>query len=189
MTETTRFQWDVMVDIETLGTAMNAPIIAIAGWPFALDSRPVPFEPFYRNVDAATSVAAGAQVSSFYWWLGQSDAARARLSAPEPVALCEALLDFAEWLALIGGDEREVRLWAHGINFDLPIIQSAWRVELGDNPPWRYNAARDTRTLFHAAGIDWDTEMAALAETEHDALDDCRVQATLVQRAWAVLYL
>lgn len=65
MSETRDFEWDVMLDLETLGTAPNAPIIAIGAWPFRLDNGPVPFQPFYRNVDAQSSCAHGGRVTGF----------------------------------------------------------------------------------------------------------------------------
>jgi exodeoxyribonuclease VIII len=183
MTETMAYQFDVMLDLETLSTLPNARILSIGAWPFRLDDGPVPFEPFYRNV--AVESQDGAVDEAFYWWLKQSEAARLRLTNPEPVGSSEAVLDLYLWFEEIGGKDKEFRLWSHGTSFDVPILQSLYH-DWGYNTPWKYNATRDTRTLFHAAGLDWDTA-DEMREPSHDALDDARCQATLVKRAWALL--
>jgi hypothetical protein len=87
-------------------------------------------------------------------------------------------------LEAIGGEEKAFRLWAHGTNSDLPILESAYRAMRFNGYPWRYNAARDTRTLFHAVCMDWGAEFEAMRGTKYDALAGARAQATLVKRAW-----
>lgn len=189
MSETRLFGLDVMIDLETLGTSPNAAIIAIAAWPFRLDGEPVSYPSFYRNVDAESSVKAGGAVDggSIMFWMGQSDEARNRLSNPPPVDLDDALEDLWAWLDDYA-PEKAFRLWAHGTNFDLPILESAYRGAGYPGYPWKYNAARDTRTLFHAAGIDWDVAVDELVTVKHDALEDARAQATLVKRAWQAIH-
>lgn len=193
MSETRDFEPDVMLDLETLSTRPNAAIISIGAWPFRLDGKPTNHPSFYRNVDAQSSIDAGLTIDgdSLMWWLQQADAARTRLTAPAPVPLKAALLDFRAWCSdFCGKGNWDVfRIWSHGASFDIPVLESAY-LSVRLDKPWRYNAARDTRTLFHVAGgVDWDAEFKLLVGgTQHDALDDARIQATLVKKAWARLH-
>lgn len=185
MTETARYIRDVMVDLETLGTTPGAPILSIGAVEFVLDGDVLGRE-FYRNTIPEFD---GAQpdASTLYWWFQQSDEARKRLTTPEPIHLTIALPEFEEWLTHDRGNE--FRIWSHGPSFDIAFLEMWWRrvPSVEGRTPWRYDAARDTRTLFHAAGIDWDREMEIQTAVEHDALEDAKGQARVVQTAWAKL--
>lgn len=195
MSETMAFTTDVMVDLETLSTAPTAAILSIGAVAFELTGdgpirriSPSGVElesrryEFYANVmlDSRNSKV---DDGTLRWWLGQSEAARARLSTPEPLWPSVAIADFENWLERLGvGDE--FRIWGHGANFDIPILEHAF----GRRVPWRYNAARDTRTLFHIAGAPWDDWFKEMAHgEEHDALADAHLQVRMVQRAWKML--
>lgn len=184
MSETRDFEWDVMLDLETLSTAPDAAILSIGAWPFRLDTQAVSIEPFYRNV----RIGAGGRSDdgAVRWWLQQSAGALGRLMDPAPEHLDDVLDDLWDWLMRLAPEKR-FRLWSHGAAFDVPILESAWRRARYDDPPWRYNAVRDTRTLFHVAGLDWDAAWEELGGVTHDALDDARKAATLVKRAWWAL--
>ena len=95
----------------------------------------------------------------------------------ETVDLATALSVLATWY-----HENKVQfVWSHGENFDIPILQNAYKV-MGINSPWQYWTARDTRTLFHIAGM----ERADLPPNPnpHDALADAEWTAALVCEAW-----
>lgn len=181
MSMTRDYEWDVCIDLETLSTAPDAAILSIGAWPFRLDAQAVPVEPFYRNVRVERG--GRADDGAVRWWLQQSDEARHRLIDPVPESLDDVLDDLNAWLRRIDAGHR-YRLWSHGAAFDVPILESAWRRARYDDVPWRYNAVRDTRTLFHVAGLDWDAAWEQLGGVSHDALDDARKAATLVKRAW-----
>lgn len=192
MSESRNFDLDVMIDLETLGTAPNAVILSIGAVMFRrTDAAGFFVGDFYRNLTIDDQLAHGKiDGSALRWWLEQSDAARARLFDPEPVSAKYVIDDLSDWLTRVPGD-LEFRIWSHGENFDIPILDSLCRSIWGDVAVWRYSAARDTRTLFDAVGMDWDTRMEEVATklggAPHDALFDAKVQARMVQEAWAVL--
>lgn len=191
---------DIMIDLETLSTAPNAAILSIGAVAFRLgepDWRPAEADTFfYSNIDLDSCLRAGLRVDdrTFRWWLDQGDKARAALSLPEPRSLPDALTRFACWVALAAGATNtiapySVRLWSHGENFDIPILDFAFHATHNSSwRPWRYNAARDTRTLFHAAGYDWDKRFRELiGDRGHNALADAEAQVRVVQEAWEKL--
>lgn len=190
MTETCAYTRDILVDLETLGTNGRAPVLSIGAVEFDLEGKSTgSYRTFYANVGLQTSLDAGLKpdAGAFYWWLEQGEQARKRLSEMPRLTLNEALHDLWSWIGLYG---YEFRLWAHGANFDPGILESAYATLSWNNGrvPWKYNAVRDTRTLFHVAGLDWDTAFAELVgEGQHDALQDAIASAKLVQRAWSMV--
>ena len=66
----------VMVDIETLGTACDAPILSIGAVAFDIESGEISSK-FYRAVDPSSALERGrADGGTLRWWMGQSDSAR-----------------------------------------------------------------------------------------------------------------
>lgn len=188
--ETCEFKTDVMLDIETLSTAPNAAILSIGAVAFELwGDGPLSgtgVYSFLTNIELQSCLFYGqkADGGSFKWWMAQEDKARAALFDPEPLAMHQALAQFRDWYEEFG----PARLWSHGANFDVPILDSAYRAMGFDSPPWQYNAVRDTRTLFHVAGAPWDDWFEEMrVGTEHNALDDALTQVLMVQRAWRMV--
>lgn len=127
------------------------------------------------------------------WWSEQSDEAQAAFA--NPVDLFMALAAFEDWLAKVTPDEAglpvakrtSIRLWAHGPQFDIPILAAAYQAV--DLPvPWHYRAPRDTRTCFDMAGINdhsaWLKKHPGPLGIPHHALDDAICQARAVCAAW-----
>jgi len=118
------------------------------------------------------------------WWNQQS--AEARAAFDHPVPLKQALLDLNAWMSDIEPDPSSVRLWAHGPQFDVSIIEAAYRVcQLP--VPWHYRSPRDVRTALDVAGVvDHSALLAECSSDErvaHHALDDAIVQARAVCNA------
>lgn len=132
------------------------------------------------------------------WWSEQSDEAQAAFA--DPVDLAECLHRFSTWVFRltdqlydrhgIGKCEPspDIRLWAHGPQFDASILAVAYKaVQLP--VPWHYRAPRDTRTCFDMAGIDdhsaWLEQHPGPLGILHHALDDAICQARAVCGAYA----
>lgn len=172
----------VMLDLETMSTASNAAITQI-GVVFNQGRAP-----FKSNVRLKSSVAAGLQVDlpTIEWWMKQSDAARQSLFAGERCDLTEALCALSDRLGTyhlrdgsLGAPAVECELWAYPAQFDVTILDSAYRackLEI----PWHYRAPRCMRTL---ASLYPDVTRVK-AELEHDALSDAQAQM-----AWLELLL
>jgi len=123
------------------------------------------------------------------WWSEQS--AEAQAAFENPVDLRIALSRFSVWLADVCPNLSDLRLWAHGPQFDVSILAAAYAA-VGDRVPWHYRAPRDVRTMLDAAGIDdhsaWLAQFAGDGRVQHHALSDAICQARAVCGAWERLH-
>jgi hypothetical protein len=157
----------VMIDLETMGTRPDAPIIAIGA--VAFDGDAIRRE-FYANVDLGSSVNSGAQIdaSTVMWWLKQSDAARAALTEGEAYSLVGALTELSNWI-----DWGPIKgVWGNGATFDNVILRQSY-VRTAVPCPWPFWQDRCYRTV---KSMYPDVAMVR-SGTHHNALDDARTQA------------
>lgn len=179
----------IMLDIETMGTRPGAAIVSIGACTFGDGSI---WRGQRRQFQATISLD-GQQERGLHldpatvtWWLGQSDAARAALTAGSPVHLGSALFQLNAFVGAardVNGEGAPVRIWGNGANFDPPVIEAAYHACMLA-PPWRYRDVRCLRTLLDLAGLD----MKAYSRgTLHDALDDAMSQADAAEAAFARL--
>ena len=159
----------VMVDLETMGTRPDAPIIAIGA--VAFDAKAIHNE-FYVVVDLADSVAKGAVMdpSTVLWWMKQSDEARSEFER-EGRALGLALGMFREWI----GAYDVSGVWGNGASFDNVILSEAYR-RMGNDAPWPFWKDRCYRTMKSISPVPMER-----GGTHHNALDDARSQAIHLQ--------
>lgn len=161
----------VMLDFETLGTGSNACVIQIGACYFDAGTGEVG-STFYVNVDPTTAVKGGAEMdaSTVYWWLGQSDAARASILDKSNVAeertAFEHLNDFLSKAEFI---------WSHA-TFDFVILTNTLK-RLGIKPSFSYRAGLDIRTLTFMSP---PTETHVRNGVQHDAMSDCIYQVKYV---------
>jgi len=155
----------VMIDLETMGTRPDAPIVSIGA--VAFNGAGIGNE-FYRNVDLKTSVAGGGVIDpdTLMWWLQQSDEARAALMVAD-TALTYALDDLAKWMP-IGVDG----VWGNGASFDNVIMSESY-IRAGIARPWPFWKDKCYRTV---KGMYPDVALER-SGTHHNALDDARTQA------------
>ena len=158
---------DVMIDLETMGTRHNAPIIALGAVAFNLATLEVG-EKFYANITLTSSVALGSVMdpSTVMWWMQQSEDARkavTRKGRPAP----EVLTDFADWLTANVVALKDRKVWACGTDFNCVILAEHY-LKAGREMPWAYHAKRDYRTVRELwKSVPEDTRIGA-----HNALDD-----------------
>lgn len=180
----------VMIDLETMGTRPDAAIVAIGAVAFDMptmdDPAPKLGRSFYRNVDLQSCLDAGLTVTgdTVYWWLQQETAARNKLlDSRKP--LREVLIEFADFFSteMRAGYKYEGAeyLWAHGLDFDVGIMRTAYD-NLHMKHPWYYNKVRDDRTLYAVTGQPpWDDLGVVLLGSDdmcpHNALYDAKIQA------------
>ncbi|WP_028318356.1 3'-5' exonuclease [Desulfobulbus elongatus] len=162
--------YDVMIDLETMGTGPNAAIVAIGAIEFdaAADSLG---RAFYRAVDLATAVADGGEIDAgtVMWWLRQSAAARMDISGGGR-PLRQVLSEFSAWLGDGLGEDR--RVWGNGAGFDNVILAQAYR-RAGFPVPWLPWNDRCYRTV---KAMRPDVLMERVG-THHNALADAISQA------------
>ena len=158
----------IMIDLETMGTRPDAPIIAIGA--VAFDAEGIGRE-FYENVDLGSAVNSGAKIdaNTVMWWMQQSDEARAALvGKEEQYSITGALVEFSKWMCLddISG------VWGNGATFDNVILRESY-LRAAVMCPWPFWKDKCYRTV-KGAYPDVTLERTG---THHNALDDARTQA------------
>jgi len=164
----------IMVDLETMGTRPDAPIIAIGAVMF--DGNAI-LDEFYVNIDLCSAVEDGGATidpSTVMWWMKQSSDARSALEA-DCVSVAEGLDSFALWLSTVEPEG----IWGNGASFDNTILSEAY-ARLGKKTPWPFRKDRCYRTMKNMRG---DIEMDRTG-THHNALDDARSQALHLIKIW-----
>lgn len=168
---------NIMIDIETFGVRSSSVILSIGAVPF---DESVIGAGFYQRVDIQSCLDAGLTVdaSTIEWWMTQSNEARAAFGE-KGVSLRAALNRLSD---LFEGHEP---VWANGVNFDLPILENAYRA-CGMEAPWKYYNTRDFRTVKNMFSKDFLNSLRVEPVVAHNALDDARSQALTLQAIWAV---
>ncbi len=187
ITSTSRVWYHLMIDLETMGTNTNAPIVVIGAVFF--DPQTGEIGPvFYIVVSLTDAMNTGAvpDGGTIEWWLKQSSEARAAILTDQ-VKLRDALSRFREFINEYS-DEKFVQVWGNGATFDNAILRTSY--ERLDIPcPWRYYNDRDVRTIVELGKtIDFDARTVIPFESvRHNALDDARHQAKYVSAIWQKL--
>jgi len=168
----------VMIDIETFSTRPTAAIRSIGAVAFDLDGHVDTL--LHTGVDADSCIQLGMYVDgdTIDWWLNQPKVNQDALLKLPKVNILTALmqLEAVAMIVPITG----LYLWAHGTNFDIPVLENAYKC-IDRRPWWKYNNVRDTRTLFDVAGYTYQKG------EEHDALRDAYRQAIGVIEAYKLL--
>lgn len=165
-----------MVDIETLDTSPGAAILSIGACEFAVGTSP--FNEFYVNINLFDSLMNGFTMSqeTLKWWQGQGKKAQEMLASEGLyVPVAQGLAKFAKWLP---SRNDEYYLWAKGPDFDLVLLDVAYRKMGFARAPWSYRNARDVRTVLWLGDV-----IQPESTTEHDALSDAIAQAKGVTAA------
>jgi hypothetical protein len=167
---------DVMVDIETLGTAPGAAVLSVGALAFDVETMEVRGTLLARiRPESCEAAGLTASPASVGWWMRQDESARVEAFSGvwELREAAEAFCD--DWGRWLPG-----AVWARGPEFDLPIWGAAMRAA-GVEPPWRYWQARDVRTVLDWCGV--DRASVARAGAAHTALGDCEHQLACLRRA------
>lgn len=165
----------VMIDLETMGTSADAPIVTIGACRFDTDG--VKEDTFYRKISLKSALDSGSvlDADTVVWWMGQSDDAR-----QEAVSGAGDLLDVLGWFSTwIGETEYLEGVWGNGAAFDNAIIAQSYR-RIGREAPWPFWMDRCYRTVKAFSDIPITRE-----GTHHNALDDAITQAKHLIAIWA----
>ena len=157
-----------MLDLETMGTSANAPIIAIGAVSFDRDGV---YDEFYQQISLADNMLHGRKpdASTIIWWLQQSDDARAAFAQNNHSHQLDiTLMAFTDWFNL----GRLVEVWGNGASFDNAILADAYR-SVGLEQPWKFWNDRCYRTVKE---MHRHVKLERVG-THHNALDDARSQA------------
>lgn len=164
---------DLMIDLETLGTDSDTPVISIGAVFFDIATKKLGGT-FYMALDVNEQIARGRKPTgdTIRWWLGQSDAAK-RVFHEKAKPAAEVLTIFNQWYA---GTNPKAYAWGNGSTFDISIMEHILK-DYGLKTLWGYNRVMDLRTFkrFCAKG-----EQVKKSGVAHNALDDAVSQAQYV---------
>ncbi len=177
---------ELMVDIETMGTNINAPIVQIGACYFSMKTGEIGDE-YIINIDLDDSIKHGATPDgrTIYWWLSQTEEARGSiLTEYDPVCMKEdqGLADFNQFWS------RAKRVWSHA-TFDFVMLMHAMR-RRDIQPTVHYRKARDIRTLTGLAGMtkeQIDTFQVDRVGVHHNGLDDAIYQVAYCHECFKIL--
>lgn len=162
---------DVMLDLETLGTAPGSVILSIGAVMF--DRNGLGTE-FYTVINQMSCMDAGLKTDpdTLAWWTQQSPEARQVLedSRTSDMELADALRCLNAFLDRIGKD---VRVWGNGSDFDNVLTVAAFKAA-GIKPGWRFSNSKCFRTL---KGLRPNHVLPVREGTHHNALDDAKYRA------------
>jgi hypothetical protein len=158
---------DIMIDIETLDTSVDAAMVQIAAVSFNRKTGEI-IESFHRCLDVSRVKENGFIINNntLDWWKKTNPAVLVEIITKgignDPMEVMEDFYNF------VGKDSL---IWSHS-TFDFPIVNNYLNSFIKKRLPFRN--ARDIRTLVCLSGIDlndydWDNKT-------HDALDDCKFQ-------------
>ena len=139
---------DLMIDIETLGTAPGSVILSIGAIEFDANTGDYGRE-FYVSIDPQSCIDVGMTMdfSTIKWWMDQSE--KARSEAFSGIVNVSVALDLlSDFVKSVGAD----RVWAKPPSFDHILTEAAYRI-CKKEIPWHYKTPRDLRTLLDLTGV------------------------------------
>ena len=160
---------DIMIDIETCGTGVDACILTIAAQTFdPLVREPYSDRWYYARVDPDSQPDRNISQGTIDWWATQPRAAQEEAFGLEGrISLQQALEDLHRltWHCK--------HTWANGPTFDMNILEHAYK-SYNIVLPWQYYNVRDARTIYSLC------PNLAKYPASHHALEDCRRQIDLL---------
>lgn len=145
----------LMIDIETMGTQINAAVLSIAAVQFypvstEEESEQVEKDRFYEKIDPVcyknTRNCFSMDVETIKWWTKQkTEVMQEAWSGTNNIE--KVINDLLLWINSKCSNKRDLRVWSHGKEFDLPILENVIRF-VGQNVPWSMINTRDTRTIY-----------------------------------------
>ncbi|MDZ5519119.1 exonuclease [Escherichia marmotae] len=180
-TSTSRVWHHLMIDLKTMGTNPDAPIISIGAIFFDPQTGDMGAE-FIKTIDLETAGGVIDRGAIKYWWKQSREAQSAIMT--DEIPLDDALLQLREFIDENSG-EFFVQVWGYEASFDNVILRRSYERQ-GIPCPWSYYNDRDVRTIVELGkAIDFDARMDIPFEGErHNALDDARYQAKYVSAIW-----
>lgn len=162
-------QQHICIDLETLGSNPQSPIIQIGAVKFNGDgiydwfNVNINYEQFYPGLVC--------DYSTIMWWLKQSDEARRALSE-DGVWLYKGLIQLFDWI----GNVEDYLYWCHA-TFDAPILKSSMlTVKLDSEFQIPYHNWRDVRTIVDL----FDVQIEDTGKVKHVAVNDAEYEALQV---------
>jgi hypothetical protein len=185
----------VMIDMETLSTRSNPVVRSIAAvafdlhqpWSHAGDA--VQYAPLFEaDVRLAGQQEAGLHVDleTVKWWMGQSDAARARFTRKEDIRVDSVLVPLLGAFRTVGTDvpwhDGGARVWSYGACSDLVWLRSLCEA-YGYEFPIHYRNLWCARTFAGVMEVGVADDYRKPDEPKHDPYWDCIAQIRMLRHA------
>ena len=167
---------NIMVDIETLGTAPGSVVLSIGAVYFGPEGLG---EKFYEVIDKRDSLERGLTTdkSTVDWWAKQSADARKVLidAVTDDVALPldEVLKRFSVYV------KPGCKVWGNGAGFDNPLIEALYR-NVGKPAPWKFWDSRCFRTLKALFPINETVKKVVAHNALQDAIDQAKLAVKIL---------
>lgn len=175
----------IMVDTETLSTAVNAAVLSIGAVEFDPMTGKIERE-FYYELDLSEQTNRHVDINTMQWWIKQcmvnTDNIEFLLkNNRKKDAVAYVLHELGAFVN--GGAEyamtrvegyEKIALWACDPDFDIAILADLYK-EHNLPVPWKFSEPKSVRTvrmLTQLAGMEIPTQ-----EADHNALNDCIRQA------------
>lgn len=175
----------IMVDIETLSTAVNAAVLSIGAVEFDPMTGKIERE-FYYELDLSEQTNRHVDINTMQWWIKQcmvnTDNIEFLLkNNRKKDAVAYVLHELGAFVN--GGAEyamtrvegyEKIALWACDPDFDIAILADLYK-EHNLPVPWKFSEPKSVRTvrmLTQLAGMEVPHQ-----EADHNALNDCIRQA------------
>lgn len=186
---------NIMIDIETMSTASNATILTIGAIPFLSDGT-IPVDPdmyFYERVqlesyDSFKNNEFDFDFSTLIWWLKQDSEPLKDAFLENPRFPIKVVMqDLANYLMIIKNLFKKdiVNVWSHGKDFDVVILQNAFKV-CGIECPWKFWDTRDTRTIYSLTNVDL-RNISIDGYKSHNAIGDCLKQIEGIKQSYSII--
>lgn len=181
------FYTHLMVDLETMGSGPDAPIVSIGAVYFDPSTGNTGAE-FYQVVSLESSMSFGMKpdASTIQWWLKQSSEARSAILVDEAMGLRETLELLADFIAENAANgSHTVQLWGNGCSFDNVILRRAYALTETPFavPFWNDRDVRTMVELGKSVGINPRFDIPFEGDM-HNALSDARHQVKYVSAIW-----
>ncbi|MDE9656793.1 3'-5' exoribonuclease [Citrobacter freundii] len=181
------FYTHLMVDLETMGSGPDAPIVSIGAVYFDPSTGNTGAE-FYPVVSLESSMSFGMKpdASTIQWWLKQSSEARSAILVDEALGLRETLELLADFIAENAANgSHTVQLWGNGCSFDNVILRRAYALtETPFSVPfWNDRDVRTMVELGKSVGINPRYDIPFEGDM-HNARSDARHQVKYVSAIW-----
>ena len=180
----------IMIDIETLATTPDAVVTQMAFK--AVDSddpnEDINADAFYLPLTPQTDLGRKIDPETVIWWLGQDEKARRRFqenSGGDFNVLVAFVRSFVAKINQIIESVDDYQIWAKPPTFDIVILESLFD-SVGESAPWEFRKVYDLRTMMDLAGVKKE-DVDQHDIVPHVALEDCRLQLRLWERARNIL--
>lgn len=181
---------DLMIDIETMGVNILAPVVSIgAVWFNPATGAIAEDNNFYQRIALGPALEGrNLDGPTLAWWLRQDDEARLELTKPgkRVEKVLAALQDYVGSGNATGTVREDFGVWGSGACFDITLIETLFQ-QKNMNVPWKFWQVRDVRTVVAMAGAIGLDKPELKDGTAHNALDDAIHQAKYVSEMWQTL--